>query len=362
MTFQWSWLLALLLVAPPLFVAGYLWSLRRRQLVGIRYSSLSLLRDVVPRTDRLRRHLPFLLLLAAVAAIVLAMARPALVLGVPSSGTNVILVMDVSRSMCSADIAPTRLEVAEAAAADFVRRQPAGTNIGLVAFSSFAALVQPPTTDRDAVVAAIEGLTTGRWTAIGSGILAAIDAIAEADPSVPRAVAPGRPGTPPEPVVAGANPPDVIVLLTDGANNIGPDPLDAAQQAADRGLKVYTIGYGTYGGGGVSVTCAARFVGHEPEASGDPTSTTSRDPTNGRGGGRSRRGIDEQALLAVAERTGGAYYPASSASELQAVFEGLPTSLIQEHKVVEVSAGFVAVGGLLLALSLLLGRTWRPLP
>ncbi|MFN8620881.1 MAG: VWA domain-containing protein [Chloroflexota bacterium] len=361
MTFLWAWLLALLLVAVPVLVGGYLWTQRRRRPVGVRYSSLSLLRDVVPRSNRWRRHVPFALLLASVGAIVLALARPALVLAVPATGTNVILVMDVSRSMCSADIPPTRLEVAEQAAADFVRRQPSGTNIGLVAFSSFAAIVQPPTGDRDAVIAAIDHLTTGRWTAIGSGILAAIDAIAAADPSVPRSVPPGRPGVAPAPVLPGANPPDVIVLLTDGANNIGPDPMEAAQQAADRGLKVYTIGYGTYSGGGVSITCAPRFVGKEPDASAAP-GLSRADPNQKRGGGRSRRGLDEQALLAVAEKTGATYHPASSAAELQAVFEGLPASMVVQHEVVEVSAGFVAVGGLLLALSLLLGRMWRPLP
>jgi Ca-activated chloride channel family protein len=301
------------------------------------------------------------LLLAAVGAVVMALARPAVVLGVPATGTNLILVIDVSRSMCSTDIPPSRLEVAQQAAADFVRRQPAGTDIGLVAFSSFAALVQPPTGDREALISAIDHLTTGRWTAIGSGILAAIDAIAVADPSVARSVLPGRPAVAPAPLPPGANPPDVIVLLTDGASNIGPDPMEAAQQAADRGLKVYTIGYGTYGGGGVSVTCAPRFVGREPAAS--PAAGLSRaDPNDPRGGRRSRRGIDEQALMAIAERTGATYHPASSAAELQAVFRGLATSSILKHEVVEVSAGFVGLGGLLLALSLLLGRMWRPLP
>ena len=152
--------------------------------------------------------------------------------------------MDVSGSMCSTDIDPTRIEAAEKAAIEFVTSQASGSEIGLVAFSGLAAVIQPPTTDQQALVDAIKSLTTGRRTAIGSGILAAIDAIAEVDPNVARSVIPGRPGVEPDPVVKGAYVPDIIVLLTDGANNAGPAPLDAAQQAVDRGVRVYTIGFG----------------------------------------------------------------------------------------------------------------------
>ena len=140
------------------------------------------------------------------------------------------------------------------AAVTFVESQPAGTQIGLVAFSGFAAVLEAPTSDRDRLVQAIRSLTTGRRTAVGAAIQASIDAIAEVDPAVQKVVTEGRPGVEPDPVLPGAYRPDIIVLLTDGASNAGPPPLEAAEQAAARGLRVYTIGFGTPTGGELNVT------------------------------------------------------------------------------------------------------------
>jgi Ca-activated chloride channel family protein len=353
MTFLWAGLLVGL-IAVPILVALYLWSLRRRRPNGARYSSLSLIRDAAPGPARLRRHLPFAVFAAGLAALVVALGRPALVLSVPTDEATIILTIDVSGSMCSTDILPTRLEAAEDAAVAFVKSQDASRQIGIVAFSGFAAVVQPPTTDQQTLIDGIHSLTTGRRTAIGSGILAAIDAIAEVDPTIARSVVPGRPGTEPPPVVAGAYAPDIVVLLTDGASNAGPEPIDAAQQAADRGLRVYTIGFGSAEGGQLEPICRQQFMGNEPGGA--------FGAGGGFGGGGFRRGIDEDTLRAVADRTGGTYYPAESADELQNVLEGLPTTLITKHEVVEVSAGFVGLGGILAALAMLLGRAWRPLP
>ena len=354
MTFLWGALLAAVVVVP--FLVGlYAWSQRRRRPRGARYSSLALIRDARPGSNRLRRHLPIALLASGVAALVLALGRPALVLSVPTNETTIILTIDVSGSMCSTDIAPTRLQAAEDAAVNFITSQGAGTQIGIVAFSGFAAVIQPPTTDHDALIAAVRSLTTGRRTAIGSGILAAIDAIAEVDPNVARSVVPGRPGTEPPPVAPGAYAPDIIVLLTDGASNAGPQPTDAAAQAADRGLRVYTIGFGTAEGGGLEAVCRQQFLGNEPGGG-------FGGGFGGGGGNGFRRGIDEATLRQVADQTNGTYYPAESADELQQVLAGLPTTLITKHEVVEVSAGFVGLGGILAALALLLGRAWRPLP
>ena len=354
MTFLWIGLLALLAVI-PLLIALYVWAGRRRRRGGARYSSLALVREALPGSARRRRHLPFALFAAGVSALVIALGRPAMVLSVPTNETTIILAMDVSGSMCSTDIAPSRLEAAEDAAVGFVTSQTANTQIGIVAFSGFAAVVQAPTTDQRTLVDAIRSLTTGRRTAIGSGLLAAIDAIAEVDPTVARSVIPGRPGTEPPPVVPGAYAPDIIVLLTDGASNAGPEPVDAAQQAADRGLRVYTIGFGSQEGGQLDPVCRQQFMGNEPGAA-----------FGGGGGfggaGGFRRGIDEGTLRQVADLTGGTYYPAESAADLQHVLSNLPTTLITKHEVVEVSAGFVGLGGILAAIALLLGRAWRPLP
>src|SRR5262249_43285600 len=202
-----------------------------------RYSSVSLVRAAMPSPSRLRRPLPFALFAASLAALVFALARPFVVLSVPANQTTIILAIDVSGSMCSTDISPTRIEAAESAAIDYVTSQAEGSQIGLVAFSGLAAVIQPPTSDQQALVSAIKSLTTGRRTAIGSGILASIDAIAAVDPNVQQSVIPGRPGTEPTPVTPGEHVPDIIVLLTDGANNAGPTPVDAAQQAADRGVR-----------------------------------------------------------------------------------------------------------------------------
>jgi len=225
MQFQWIGLLILLALI-PLLVVLYAWSQRRRRRSGARYSSLALVRDAVPGRARFRRHLPFAMLASAVALLIVALARPSVVLSVPTNQTTVILTIDVSGSMCSTDIAPTRLQAAEDAAVTFVTSQKAETQIGIVAFSGFAAVIQPPTTDQNALVSAIRSLTTGRRTAVGSGILSAIDAVAEVDPNVARRVQAGRPGAPPPPVAPGAYAPDIIVLLTDGASNAGPDPVD----------------------------------------------------------------------------------------------------------------------------------------
>jgi Ca-activated chloride channel family protein len=354
MTFQWLGLLVLLATVPAL-VALYAWSLGRHRPWAARYSSLSLVRAAQPGRARLRRNLPFGLLAAAVAVIVIALARPAVALSVPSNQTTIILAMDVSGSMCSTDIAPTRLEAAEDAAVAFVTSQRSRTQIGIVAFAGFAAIIQTPTSDEAVLIEAIRSLTTARRTAIGSGILSAIDAIAEVDPTVARSVVPGRPGAAPPPVAPGEFASDIIVLLTDGASNTGPEPVDAARQAADRGLRVYTIGFGSVDGGGIDPVCRRQFIGNEPGGG-------FGGGFGGGGGGRFPRGIDEATLRQVADITHGAYYPAASASELEQVFAGLPTSQITRTETVEVSAGFVAVGGLLAALGLLLGRRWRPLP
>ena len=356
MTFQWFGLLVLLALVPAL-VAVYAWSLGRHRPQAARYSSLALVRAAQPGGARLRRHLPFGLLAAAAAVVVLALARPAVVLSVPANQMTIILALDVSGSMCSTDIAPTRLEAAESAAIAFVRSQRSRTQIGLVAFAGFGAIIQAPTSDEAVLVDAIRSLTTARRTAIGSGILSAIDAIAEIDPTVARSVVPGRPGAAPPPVAAGEFASDIIVLLTDGASNTGPEPVDAARQAADRGVRVYTIGFGSVDGGEIDPVCRQQFIGNEPGGG-----FGGGFGGGGGGGGRFPRGIDEPTLRQVAELTHGAYYPAASASELEQVFAELPTTRISRTESVEISAGFVAVGGLLAAFGPLLGRLWRPLP
>jgi Ca-activated chloride channel family protein len=338
----------------PALVAGYLWALRRRR-PAARFSSLALVRDALPRQSRLRRHLPFGLFLLALAGLTLALSRPIAVVSVPTGQSLIILAMDVSRSMCARDIPPNRLQAAQAAALSFIQNQAANTQIGLVAFARFAEVIQPPTDDRAALQAAVRSLTTGRRTAIGNGILKSIDAIAEVDETVAPSVAGSSPAVEVAPVPSGVYVPNIIVLLTDGANNSGMEPVDAAQQAADRGIRVYTIGFGTEQGG--EPICAPQFLGGEPS-----------DGNQGFGGGGFggfggfRRGIDEETLQEVSDLTGGEYYAAESAAELETVFRELPTSLITRTETTEISVAFAALGALAAALALALSQLWHPLP
>jgi Ca-activated chloride channel homolog len=352
MQFLWPELLALLAAVPAL-LALYVWRLRRRRPVAARYSSLALVRDAIPRSSRLRRHLPFVLVLASIASLAIAVARPAAIVAVPANQVTIVLALDVSGSMCSTDIQPTRLIAAEQAASSFVESQGPGAQIGIVAFSGFAELVQAPTSDREVLLDAIRGLATGRRTAIGSGILTSIDAIAEVDPAVAKADRDPAGGSSVVPVPKGAYVPDIVVLLTDGANNYGPDPHEAAQQAVDRGIRVFTIGFGTADGGAFNPECGPQFLGREPFLGGGP----------GVGPGSGfRRGIDEDTLRQVAEATGGTYYPAETATELQKVFQSLPTYIITKNEVMEISVAFVALGVLLATAGIFLGQAWRPLP
>lgn len=347
-------LLALALL--PILAVIRFWLLRRRR-PAIRYSSLSLVMDAAPRSSRVRRHLPFAVFLLALGSLVLAMARPVQIVPVPAGRTTVILAMDVSRSMCATDIPPNRLLAAENAAADFIDRQSGTTQIGIVAFAGFAEIVQPPTTDQEVLLDVVESLTTGRRTAVGSAILKSLDAIAEIDASVAPVPADGAASSEePAPVPRGAYAPAIIVLLTDGASNAGPPPVEAAEAAAARGVRVYTIGFGTADPNAERPPCGLQFVGNEPNQPGFIGGG------GGGGGGGFRRAIDEETLMAVAEATGGTYYPAESAAELHTVFANLPTDLITRHEVMEISVLFVAAGALLVGLAILLAQAWRPLP
>lgn len=340
----------LLLGLIPLLIGVYIWRLRRRRFV-VRYSSLSLIRDALPRQSHLRRHLPFALFLLGLASLVVALSRPVEHTRVPAGQSTIILALDVSRSMRQADVPPSRLAAAKDAALSFVRRQQPNTQIGVVAFSGYAELILPPTNDQQSLQAAIDSLTTGRRTAIGLGILEAVDAIAETlDGVVPVTGSDGALSDP-APLPEGSYIPAIIVLLTDGVSTTGPMPLEAAPEAAKRGIRIYTIGFGTEQGEAM------------PWGQPDPGQMGGSDPQGGQGfRGWFRRGIDEATLRDVAQLTGGQYYTAVSASDLQSVFEKLPTNLVTRRETVELSVLFVAIGVLLTAAAIALSMLWNPLP
>ena len=270
----------------PLLLAAYIWVLRRRRKFVVRFSSLSLVREAAQKQSRWRRHVPVALFLVGTTSLVAALTRPVAIVSIPTNETTIILAMDVSRSMCSTDIKPNRLRASQDAALAFIQSQKSGTHFGIVAFAGFAELIQPPTTDQEVLADAIESLITGRRTAIGSGIIKAIDSIAEVDKNVaPTTKNAGD--VAPAPVPKGAFVPEIIVMLTDGSNNAGPTPIEAAQQAADRGIRVYTIGFGTERGG-ERPNCNLAVVGREPEAGAGAPPAGGR-PSDQFGGGFGRR-------------------------------------------------------------------------
>ena len=341
----------LLLGLVPVITGIYIWLIRRRRRFAVRYSSLSLLREAVSAQSWLRRHLPFVLLIAAVSSLAVAAARPQAVIQVPTGRATIILAIDVSRSMCSTDIPPNRLEAAKKAALSFVQQQETGTQIGIVAFAGFAALVQPPTADQKLLKAAIENLTTARRTAIGSAILASLDAIAEIDDRVAPIPTGTAPTLDPPPMPEGQYAPHIVVLLTDGVSNSGMEPVDAARMAVDRRVRVYTIGFGKEGANN-SMNCGNQF---------GERINPGFELGQQFGGWGFRRGIDEQTLKQVASMTGAEYYSATSAGELQDVFHKLPVYLDTQEETSEISFVFAAAAALFVALAIALSLMWHPL-
>jgi Ca-activated chloride channel family protein len=330
----------------PLLVIAYIWVLRRRKPFSVRYSSLSLVRTALGKQSHWRRHIPFALFLLAMSSLIMAVSRPVSTVTVPASNATIILAIDVSRSMCSTDILPSRLEAARTAALQFVEDQEGSTQIGVVAFAGFAVLVQPPTRDQALLETAIKNLSVARRTSIGEGLLMSLDAISEIDDSVTSPYS----GIETAPLPVGEYVPAIIVLLTDGVSTTGTHPLLAAQMSVDRGVRVYTIGFGTDHNNTIP-NCGIQ--------SSDPFSGQF---VGGGGGGGFRREIDEETLKQVADMTGGSYHLAASASELQDVFQKLPTQLMTVTETTEVSVMFVVIGAMLITLAIALSIIWHPLP
>jgi Ca-activated chloride channel family protein len=362
MRFHWPWFLLLLLLI-PLLVAVYIWILRRKLKFAVRYSSLSLIREALPKHSRWRQHLPFILFLLGLACLVTAVARPVAEVTVPLSRTTIILALDISRSMCATDVSPNRLTVAQEAALAFIEDHADDTRIGIVAFARFAEIVVPPTNDKEVLKNAIRNFTTSIGTAIGSATLKSIDAIAE----VNEAVAPSglnlRIETDEPPLEDTVYQPDIIVLLTDGANSHGPLPLDTAQQAADRKVRVYTIGFGTTDP--EQLVCTRQQLGSDAFSGGFGGLGGGFDGGGfGGGGGGFRRFfvLDEPTLQGVADITGGSYYRAEDAEQLYDVFVNLPTEIVLQKERLEISVIFSIPGAIFTIIAVALSLTWHRFP
>ncbi len=340
-SFLWPELLWLL-GAVPVLAAAYALVLRRKKKSALRYASLTMVRDALSVGQGLRRHVPPVLFLLALALMLVAIARPTSVVTLPSQHEVVILSMDVSGSMRAADVQPSRLAAAQAAAKAFVADQPQKTRIGVVSFAGTAALVQSPTQSREDVIAAIDRFQLQRGTAVGSGILVSLKTLfpdAEFDlrswnprpaakaTSLDKAQKAGKAA--PEPVAPGSYASAAIILLTDGQTTTGPDPLEAARMAADRGVRIYTVGIGTPSG---------EILGSE--------------------GWSMRVRLDEDALKTIATITHGEYFYAGSAADLRKVYETLKSRLVLERKEMEITALFAAGAAIVAAMSALLSLLW----
>jgi Ca-activated chloride channel homolog len=313
MTFIWPlMLLSLLLV--PIFIGLYLRLQRRRQKIVENIGSLGFAQDASGGRIGSRRHIPPLLFLSGLTVMLIALARPQAVVSLPSVESTVILSFDVSGSMAATDMQPTRMEAAKAAARDFVARQPSNVQIGIVAFSDGGIAVQPPTNDQETILAAIDRLAPQRGTSLGSGILASLNAIALDRGEVP---APGTNLTPvptPTPVPYGTYIPAAIVLITDGENTTNPDPIAAAQTAAEQGVRVYTIGVGSAAGTTLTVNDFTVFTQ-----------------------------LNEPMLKQISALTGGTYFNAESEQDLRDIYRNLDVQVVIKPEKTEVTSIFTGV-------------------
>ena len=342
MVFLWPSLLWLLLVA-PLLVLLYWWLLHRRKKTALSYSSLSLVREALGPGQRLRRHIPPALFLLALIALLLAAARPLAVITLPSQDQTIMLAMDVSGSMRAADVEPDRITAAQNAAKAFIAELPRHVRVGIVAFAGSAQLAQLPTQSREDLVKAIDSFQLQRGTATGNGIMLSLATLFP-DAGIDIAALGGRqamrprsmdeigkqdPAKPFTPVAPGSYTSAAIIMLTDGQRTTGVDPLEAAKWAADRGVRVYTVGVGTVQG---------ETIGFE--------------------GWSMRVRLDEETLKAVATRTNAEYFHAATAADLKKVYETLSTRLTVEKKETEISALLALAGAVLALLAATLSVWW----
>jgi Ca-activated chloride channel family protein len=319
MTFIWPlMLLGLFLI--PMFVGVYLrQQARRRQLVHS-YGSFGALPDSLSRSLGVRRHIPPVLFLLALAILIVALARPQAQVSWPRVEGTVILAFDVSGSMAADDIQPTRMEAAKAAATSFVKNQPCNILVGVVAFSDNGFIVQPPTDDEAAILATINRLAPQRGTSLGQGILASLNVLTAGE-EIPEHYSDRtpEPTATPTPLPRGVYSPAVIVLLSDGENTVSPDPLAVAQLAVDRGVKIHTIGIGSPTGANIEVE---GFTIHSQ--------------------------LNEIALKQISALTDGTYYQAGNAQELQSIYANLNPQLVVKPEHIEITALLAGLGILIL--------------
>ncbi|HVZ45293.1 MAG TPA: VWA domain-containing protein [Ramlibacter sp.] len=330
------------LLALPLLVLLYLWLLRRKKKLAVRYASLSIVKEAMGRGPQWRRHVPPALFLLALACMLVAASRPVAVVTLPSNQQTIILAIDVSGSMRATDVQPNRLVAAQNAAKAFIGELPRHVKVGIVAFAGSAQVAQLPTTNREDLVTAIDRFQLQRATATGNAIVISLAALFPDDGIDLQSLQTGRdrqqgfaidddrkPKKERQPVAPGSFTSAAIIMLTDGQRTTGVDPLDAAKLAADRGIRVYTVGIGTVDG---------ETIGFE--------------------GWSMRVRLDEETLKQIAQKTSAEYFYAGTAHDLRKVYESLSSKLTVEKKETEISALFAMAAAALVVLSAGLSLAW----
>ena len=320
MIFTWPLMLLSLLVL-PLFIWIYWRAQQRRQRLTTAYGTLGVVRETAGRRPLgWRRHLPPLFFLLGLTTLLIALARPVMTIGVPRWEGTLILAFDVSGSMAADDLDPSRMEAAKAAAIEFVQRQPPSVRIGVVAFADSGFAIQLPTNDQAVILSSINRLAPERGTSLAYGIASSIDAIyVRPEPTRIYSDLTPTPTPSPTPVEPGSNRSAAIVLITDGENTVPPEPLEAAQLAADRGVRVYPIGIGSPVGTTLEVE---GFIVHTR--------------------------LDEPTLQQIAAVTQGIYYNAQNDEDLRAIYDDLDPEFVIRTETLEVTAIFAGIGTLLL--------------
>lgn len=338
LTFLWPSMLWLL-VTVPLAAALYWALLARRRKSSTRYANLETVGgQTTHAASSMRRMVPVLLWVLALTALILAIARPQAALTLPARLDAIVLALDMSNSMRATDIKPNRLSAARDAAKTFIEEQPRNVRIGVVAIAASAAVVQSPTHNREDIIAAIDRLETQRGTALGSGLIIALDTLLPAARiDVEEFINPRagekkirRTDEIPTRVSKGDNKQVAIVLLSDGQSNVGPEPIKAAEIASDYGVRIYTVGIGTVEGTTVSAE-----------------------------GWNMRVRLDEEALKKVAEVTNAEYFRAADAAGLKKIYQALSTKLsFERQQPTEITAVVVAIGAALAMLAAFLSMWW----
>ncbi len=319
MSFEAPALLLSLLVVPVAAV-GY-WLLQRRPpRFAVRYTNLEVLAGVASRRRAWRRHVPAALVLASIAALCVAFARPTVTVKTPNERASVVLVVDTSGSMRATDVKPTRLAAAKRAMRLFLERAPDSLRVGVVSFSDEAQVVVSPTVDRAQLGQGIDVLGPGFGTAIGDALARAVELARTAT----GGSGDGKATSPPAVKDAKGRSLASILLLSDGAQTRGLlSPGQGAERAQAAGIPVFTVALGTDGG-----TILAGPPGQEQVIPVPP---------------------DRETLAAIAEYTGAESFDAQSADALEKVYAGLGSRVGRQDKPREVTAVFVAAGALLLA-------------